>query len=154
MAFYPCTNNQIDKLLDGSITKIRSLVPKLTSFALAFCLDLTEVDLPNISTIGNSTFQGDTSLRELIFNQTINIISANAFNASGLDTLVLKGDAVTTLASLNAFNATPFSSDGTGGKLYVPQALISTYQSANNWSTILGYPNNQILAIEGSPYEN
>ena len=45
-------------------------------------------------------------------------------------------------------------SNGSGGTLYVPQALISTYQSATNWSTILGYANNQILPIEGSIYEN
>ena len=39
------------------------------------------------------------------------------------------------------------------GKLYVPSSLISSYQAATNWSTILGYANNQILPIEGSMYE-
>lgn len=51
-------------------------------------------------------------------------------------------------------NSTQFASNGTGGTLYVPQALISSYQSATNWSTILGYANNSIQAIEGSQYEN
>ena len=34
--------------------------------------------------------------------------------------------------------------------LYVPNDLISSYQSASNWSTILGYANNQIKSIEST----
>ena len=56
------------------------------------------------------------------------------------------------LSNVNAFTGA-FASGGTGGTLYVPQALIASYQSATNWSTILGYANNQILPIEGSIYE-
>ena len=52
-----------------------------------------------------------------------------------------------------SFSNTPFDNGGTGGALYVPAALISAYQGAANWSTILGYPNNRILPIEGSAYE-
>lgn len=69
-------------------------------------------------------------------------------------TLILRKSSVVALPNLNCFNMTPFADDGTGGVLYVPQSLISSYQSAANWSTILGYANNQILAIEGSQYEN
>lgn len=44
--------------------------------------------------------------------------------------------------------------EGGGGKLYVPQALISAYQQHTKWATLLNNnPNNQILAIEGSIYE-
>ena len=42
---------------------------------------------------------------------------------------------------------------GSAGTLYVPNDLIASYQSASNWSTILGYTNNQIKKIEGSIYE-
>lgn len=85
-------------------------------------------------------------------------IQANAFNGcTSLDTLIIRGGTngsrKMTLANISAFTNTPFASAGTGGTLYVPSALISTYQSATNWSTILGYTNNSIQAIEGSIYE-
>lgn len=72
---------------------------------------------------------------------------------SSLSTLVIRSANVPTLSGVDAFNGTPFASGGTGGTLYVPQALISSYQSATNWSTLLGYTNNQILPLEGSAYE-
>lgn len=72
---------------------------------------------------------------------------------SKLNTVILrKNDGITTLASVAQLPGA-FASNGSGGTLYVPQALISDYQNATNWSTILGYPNNQILSIEGSIYE-
>ena len=85
-------------------------------------------------------------------------IAANAFNGcSSLDTLIIRGGTngsrKMTLGNISAFANTPFASAGTGGTLYVPSALVSTYQSATNWSTILGYTNNSIQAIEGSIYE-
>ena len=48
---------------------------------------------------------------------------------------------------------TAFQNNNTGGTLYVHQAQIAGYQAATNWSTVLGYANNQILPIEGSIYE-
>lgn len=71
-----------------------------------------------------------------------------------MDTLILRQNSVVSLTAITGFNNTPFANGKAGGTLYVPQALISDYQSATNWSTILGYTNNQILAIEGSAYEN
>lgn len=71
-----------------------------------------------------------------------------------LDTLILRSSTAVTLDNINALSGTKFDSAGTGGTLYVPSALISSYQAATNWSTILGYTNNNIQAIEGSIYEN
>ena len=71
-------------------------------------------------------------------------------NCSKLKYLVIRKDAVSSLNNINSFNATPFASGGTGGILYVPNSLISDYQSASNWSTILGYTNNQIKSIEST----
>lgn len=74
-------------------------------------------------------------------------------NSTNMNTLILRHNYVNNLTNTNAFNGTPFASNGSGGTLYVPSALVSAYQSATNWTTILGYPNNQIKAIEGSIYE-
>lgn len=77
------------------------------------------------------------------------------YRCLNLTKLILRNsNSVVTLTNTNQLNNTPFASGGAGGTLYVPNALISSYQSANNWSTILGYANNSIQAIEGSPYEN
>ena len=67
----------------------------------------------------------------------------------------MKSNTTCYLGNVSAFTGTPFASGGTGGTLYVPQDLISSYQADTKWSTVLGYnANNQIKAIEGSPYEN
>lgn len=74
-------------------------------------------------------------------------------SSSVLTVVIIRSNSVIQLRSISSFNGTPFASDGSGGTLYVPQALIASYQAATNWSTILGYTNNQILPIEGSIYE-
>ena len=81
-------------------------------------------------------------------------LQTQCFAGTGLKTIVLRNtSSVATLQNINVFNGTPFSSSGTGGTLYVLSDKIASYQSATNWSTILGYANNQILPIEGSIYE-
>ena len=78
-------------------------------------------------------------------------IGANAFNADHeLSVLIIRGNSVTSLSATSAFTNSPFASGGSGGTLYVPSALISSYQAATNWSTILGYANNQIKSIEST----
>ncbi len=68
--------------------------------------------------------------------------------------LILRGNTVLPIYTTTSFDSSCFKNGGTGGTLYVPQSLISSYQSDSNWSTILGYANNSITAIEGSQYEN
>lgn len=81
------------------------------------------------------------------------IFSFMFYNNSNLNTLILRKKTISALNNVNAFQNSPFASGGTGGTLYVPQSLITSYQAATNWSTILGYANNSIQAIEGSTYE-
>ena len=178
MALYPCINNDdFEKLLVGSITKINSFVDRLRGSAFANCVDLTDVNLPNVTEMGstifgyctslekvylpNVTLTGSnlfincTSLKEVIFNN-INVIPTGSFlGCTSFDTLVLRNNTMVTSVGTQPFTNTQFWSTGNGGKLYVPQALISTYQNNTTWSNVLALnANNQILAIEGSPYEN
>lgn len=71
-------------------------------------------------------------------------------NASYFNFLVLRRNTRVILGATSAFNGTPFASGGTGGTLYVPQAILNDYTSATNWNTILGYTNNQIKSIEST----
>lgn len=67
-----------------------------------------------------------------------------------LNTLVLRSTTQQSLSNVNSFSSTPFASGKAGGTLYVPNDLIASYQAATNWSTILGYANNQIKSIEST----
>ena len=111
--------------------------------------------LPKIATLGPYAFSDSPTGYEVIdLGSNFSTISNWQFSDDRkLKTLLLRSSAMIALMNVNAFNKTPFASGGTGGTLYVPQDLISSYQSASNWSTILGYANNQILSIEGSIYE-
>ena len=81
-------------------------------------------------------------------------IGANAFaNCLALDTLVIRKTTLCTLSNVSAFTNTPLGSGGTGGTVYVPSALISTYQTATNWSTLYSGGTITFAAIEGSDYD-
>lgn len=125
------------------------------------------------SSSGNSTsFASDSYLRTLVFKATntnnnnsicqnctrlgtadfnVSRLRPNSFySCKALKTLILRRTSVITLDNISAFNDSPFASEKSGGTLYVPESLISSYQSASNWSTILGYTNNQIKSIEST----
>ena len=152
--------------------------------AFSECVALRAIhagDLPRVLFIGQSMFSGCSNLELIVLPGAISIayqgtnncsrlaavdlgrsgpsagngILANAFGSCPmLTTIILRRSALITLGNVNALSGTPFRSSGAGGTLYVPQALISAYQAAANWNTLLGYENNRILPIEGSVYEN
>ena len=158
------------KFIGNSVTVLRSNV-------FANCTSLQEVVLPianNPSGYGTSAFQGCTALKGLVLPSQTNscynyfadgcsnmeyydasagsISQQNAFrNCAKLSVMVLRKTAsVCSLNNINNLGGTPFASGGTGGTLYVPSSLLSSYQSASNWSTILGYTNNSIKSIEST----
>lgn len=108
-------------------------------------------------TLNGASVQGCSALTDVDLGVGGGTLAANCLNGCvALNHVILRGSQITVLANINAFNNTPFASGKAGGTLYVPSALISSYQSATNWSTIFGYGNgaqNQILPIEGSIYE-
>ena len=72
-------------------------------------------------------------------------------NSPNFNTLVLSSNARICNIYVDTFAGTQFNNGN--ANLYVPNALIENYLAAPNWSTILSYPNVNILPIEGSPYE-
>lgn len=125
------------------------------------CTSLECVVLPKLSgnnanyQISTNWFRNCTSLLVFDVLNPYNIANGAFQNASAMSILIIRGASRTTsLGNINAFTGTPFAEEGIGGTLYVPQSKISDYENATNWSTILGYENNQIKAIEGSEYEN
>lgn len=151
-AFENCTN--LVSAFFPDMTDTYYNYSDLSSSMFKGCSKLANVNVRKINRVSSSMFQNCPVLNNLDFER-VNNVSANGFSGdSALDTIIIRSTAVATLQNVNSFANTPFTSGGTGGTLYVPQALISSYQSATNWSTILGYANNSIQAIEGSQYEN
>jgi len=153
--FYGCTNlssvnmpmlvllsgNQVFdgcKNLQGLVFPIYGITPWITDTSAAIrylcfynCTNFSYLDVNRPTSIESRVFEG-----------------CNAF-----ETLVIRGDVVASLSSIDAFKNTKFAENGSGGTLYVRSDLVSSYQSSSNWSTILAYTNNSIKAIEGSYYE-
>ena len=81
--------------------------------------------------------------------------AANTFqNCTKLKTLIIrKTSGVAALAATSAFNGTPGASGGSGLTVYVPNSLVSTYQTATNWQTLYNGGTITFQKIEGSIYE-
>ena len=137
-----------------------------------------QIPFKNFPSIGSGTFYNCTYLPSLVlkslndpfyadtFYECTNLlyidtgealtanraINANSFRrARNMSMLVFRSsNYMFTLSNVSAFADSPFASNGSGGTLYVPASLLSSYQSATNWSTILGYANNQIKSIEST----
>jgi len=103
--------------------------------------------------IGNSAFYGDTNL-EFLDAGFIHSTGGNCFyNCRKLQTLILR---YTSVVSTNTshFTNTPFRGyNGLTGTVYCPQSLVSSYQTANYWSTMYNDGTCTFVAIEGSQYE-
>jgi len=118
------------------------------------CAGLRSFVGPKVDYLNADAFYNCTNM------ESIDVLGGQGFGtdmvrgSTKFNTFVIRGNSVTPISNINTFRGTPFASNGSGGTLYVPSALIAEYQNDTNWSTILGYPNNQIKAIEGSIYEN
>lgn len=142
-----------------ALTRVSLAVfPEVLSVNYVFdaCIKLLTAVLPSTRTLTTGTFRGCTKLTavDLGGNGSASIAANTFLNSSAFNVLVLRNTTRTTLSNVNAFAGTPFASGKAGGTLYVPAALVSQYTQATNWSTIIGYANNQILPIEGSEYEH
>lgn len=147
--FYGCTN--LESVYLPSVTTV-------TGYNFYNCTKLQMICLPKLTETGNAATGSDfargcTSLKTADLNKVVRI-DPNCFNGDTVfDTLILRRATVTTLNNVNAFTGTPFASGGTGGTIYVPSALINSYKSATNWSTLNGYGTVTWTAIENSYYE-
>lgn len=138
----------------GSLTTVN--VPLLTGISQRFCQNctkLTDVNAPSAESLDTYAFYSCERLTMLDLPKAASIAATALNGCNALTVLILRKETVCTLANVNAFTGTPFASNGTGGTVYVPQALISEYQQATNWSTLYAGGKCYFAAIEGSEYE-
>ena len=143
---------------DSNLTKV--YMPKMQKLygarIFGSCTALVSIALPSlVYGYGQYHFDGCNHLERVDYGKA-NETPSNGleqcmfYGCSALNMLVLRYSSVRTLGNINTFNNSRFASTGSGGVLYVPASLVSSYQSASNWSTILGYANNQIKSIEST----
>ena len=126
-------------------------------------MKLTSASFPNMALTNNLSYvfgsqTADNACQQLEFCDigSTTGIGTNAFcNCYKLQTLVLrKTSAVCTLSNVSAFTNTPMRGyNSLTGTVYVPSDLISSYQTATNWSTLYNAGTITFAAIEGSEYE-
>lgn len=115
---------------------------------------LKNVNIPKCPIIGDTMFQQCYALEFLDAPSVTSIATNGFFNARKLSTLILRHDSVVILQNVSAFSNTPMRGyNSQSGTIYVPQALIGSYQTANNWATLYGEGHVTFAAIEGSEYE-
>lgn len=139
-------------------TKCKTIkVPKLEDAATFFFYNrqgLTTVDVKALKALPQSCFQQCYSLEILDLPSVKSIASTALYNCRKLSTIILRSTTMVVLANANVLNNTPFAGyGGLSGTLYVPQALVSTYENSSNWATILAKGFMTISPIEGSIYE-
>lgn len=117
------------------------------------CTSLANVNLPKLQAPGGNMFQGCTALQFIDLPAVTRLNVTRCFyGCTNLKTIVLRHTSVVSLNS-DALTNTPFASGGSGGTVYVPSALISSYQTTANWSTLYNAGTCTFVAIEGSQYE-
>jgi len=144
-------NSIIDRTIDGDFTD--DIVTTIASYAFYSCQALTSVNLLVATEVGKFAFNSCTALTSINLPAAVSIMGSAFKSASKLNLLILGAETVCALADVTAFNGTPFASGGTGGTVYVPAALIESYQNATNWSTLYAAGTCNFVAIEGSEYE-
>ena len=150
------SNDRVTSLPSYAFAYRRSMtsvyLPKVTQIsaqAFSNCTGLVKAELPSLTSMTSTANFGACSALQRVDLGNVSGIPASTFsNCSALNVLVLRRTSVCNLANVNAFAGTPFASGGTGGKIYVPSALIGAYQTATNWSTLAV----EVFALEGSEY--
>ncbi len=116
-----------------------------------------ELRFPNASgAMGSNALNGCSNVLVVDIGSTTSITTQSFRSCSKMQALIIRTSSVCeiSVAISSAFYGSSFNSDKNGCTLYVPQSLITSYQADSKWAELLALnSNNQILPIEGSPYE-
>lgn len=119
------------------------------------CSKLTDVNIDACVTLPQSTFRYCESL-QIIDLPNCTRLNNTAFDGCySLETVILRSPTVCAINHVNALQSTPLRGYGGtySGHVYVPSALLETYKTTTNWSTLYASYPNIFETIEGSIYE-
>jgi hypothetical protein len=110
----------------------------INGYAFYNCTALTTASFPEVTTIGSSAFCSCFNLTTASFPEVTTIGSSAFCKCYNLKSLYLTGSSLCKLSNSNAFSSTPIggysTSAGTYGSIYVPASLLTSYQTATNWT--------------------
>ena len=152
----------------------------ITSQAFDGCA-IKDFNLPSLQSIGWQCFANNSAVEHLVFPSVTATTGASMFSSCtalkvidypiishmapgnypytscrALEAFILrKSDGIVTLSNSGIFANAPLGGLGGtySGHVYVPAALIPTYQTATNWATIYAAYPEIFQPIEGSEYE-
>lgn len=143
LGYYAFSGNNTYKMAFKSIN-----LPKCTAIpnaTLTYCPYVTELVLPECTSVGNSSLTSWANLQYVDLPKCTSIVNYGLRNNGKLETLILRSEKMCTLSN-SALNGTKIW-NGTG-YVYMPRALIASYQTATNWKTIYGKNANAFRALE------
>ena len=119
-----------------SLVKIPNSVMSLGSSLFNSCYSIGKINVnEGITTIGNSFCTNCAKMNSIIIPSTITYIGDTAFNVCrNLLQYQVLPSVPPTLANTNAF-----SGINSIAKIYVPDASVTAYKTATNWSTYANY---------------
>ena len=136
-AFYSC----------NSLTTVNfPVATSIGNYAFYSCDSLTTVNFPVATSIGEYAFRNCDSLTTVNFPVATSIRRNAFYNCYSLTTLILRSETKCNLSDKNAFGNcyhmlgttnSSYNPDGLhDGYIYVPSALIESYQADSTWSSI------------------
>ena len=146
----PNDDSELVGVLEGTIETIKNVhITTLRQSALQNISTIKKIEFPNLTKPPQYAFYNCTRLEFADVGKSEVIKTSTFSSCSLLTTVIIRRSTLCELQQITAFNQTPFR-NGTGGTVYVPQALVSSYQNATNWSAL---ESTTFLPIEGSIYE-
>lgn len=154
-AFAGCSG--ITKVFGTDLTNFKSSRYNVSAYIFNECNHMITAVFPkmgNDADIQQYIFQNCSLLESADF-KSCGKIGGSAFKyCSSLRTLVIRRtDAVATATSMGSQQFGGIYNNPNESAIYVPSALVSSYQTASNWSALYALNNNIFKAIEGSIYE-
>lgn len=127
-------DSELVSLIEGTITEIENKnVTSVRRSTFAYTR-IKKAVFPNVTSLARDAFS-NSALQVADFGKLTSIAEYVFDYCGSFTTLVIRSNSVCALNNTNAFRNTKFR-NGTGGTVYVPRDLVSSYESATNWSSL------------------
>ena len=125
---------ELSNIIYGSEIKVldSKYIPYIARYKF-YGSDLTTIDLPECTSIGEQAFDSCTSLTTVNLPKCTSIGDYAFGSCASLTTIILSNNQVVTLKNIYTFINSPIL-NGTG-YVYVLDNLVDSYKSDTNWST-------------------
>ena len=116
---------------------------------------IERINIFNTTSVNGSLCTNCANLKYVELGSIVDTINSYAFyGCNALENFVMRHNGVVSFGT-SAFLSSSIQTQ-VGCNVYVPQAQINSYLSDASWSNFFDettHPNNHLIAIEGSPYE-